>query len=207
MITMEAYRKDPCGSLSIPLWKWRSMIVPEGIRIVHDRDYVPRPGFSGERYFRIRHDLKSIPERNNGNFRMFTAKTDDLPAIAEVINRSYTDLKVSEEYLVSLKKTPVYEGRLWLLAVHRESGRIAGCAIGDLDREVREGILEWVQVLPEYRRQGVGTLLVTELLRRMEGAADFATVSGQCGNETKPERLYRSCGFTGSDVWHILRKV
>ena len=39
-----------------------------------------------------------------------------------------------------------------------------------------------------------------------EENATFATVSGQCNNPTNPEALYRKCGFTGSDVWHVLRK-
>lgn len=36
--------------------------------------------------------------------------------------------------------------------------------------------------------------------------AKFATVSGQSNNPTNPEVLYRKCCFTGSDVWHVLRK-
>ena len=63
-----------------------------------------------------------------------------------------------------------------------------------------------IDVLPEYRRQGVGTLMVIHLLRTMAEKADFATVSGRCDNESKPEQLYRKCGFTGEDVWHIMRK-
>lgn len=41
----------------------------------------------------------------------------------------------------------------------------------------------------------------------MKDKAKFATVSGQCGNPANPEGLYRKGGFTGSDVWHILRKT
>ncbi len=33
----------------------------------------------------------------------------------------------------------------------------------------------------------------------------FATVSGKVTNKTKPEKLYRRCGFTGDDIWHILK--
>lgn len=59
-------------------------------------------------------------------------------------------------------------------------------------------------MLPEYRGRGVGQSIVNELLRRMQGRADFATVSGKVNNLTRPERLYRRCGFTGDDMWHIL---
>ena len=76
----------------------------------------------------------------------------------------------------------------------------------ELDKETGEGILEWIQVSQAYRGRGLGCYLVSELLWRMRDAADFATVSGQCGNPSNPERLYCACGFTGTDVWHILRK-
>lgn len=50
---------------------------------------------------------------------------------------------------------------------------------------------------------GLGRYIVFELLK---GTAQFATVSGQCNNTTNPEKLYRKRGFTGTDMWHILRK-
>ena len=36
--------------------------------------------------------------------------------------------------------------------------------------------------------------------------APCRTASGQCNNASTPEKLYRRCGFTGNDVWHIFRK-
>ena len=75
-----------------------------------------------------------------------------------------------------------------------------------MDRRIGEGILEWIQVSEEYRRQRLGTYIVTELLHRMKGRADFVTVSGKCNDLSEPRALYRKCGFTGNDVWHIMRK-
>lgn len=66
--------------------------------------------------------------------------------------------------------------------------------------------MEWIQVSEHHRRFGLGSYLVCELLWRMKDIARFATVSGQCNNPANPEGLYRKCGFTGNDVWHILRK-
>lgn len=82
---------------------------------------------------------------------------------------------------------------------------LVGCGIADFDREAKEGILEWIQVLPEYRGKKIGKMIVNELLFRMKNA-DFATVSGKINNRTNPERLYRSCGFVGNDIWHVLTK-
>ena len=82
---------------------------------------------------------------------------------------------------------------------------IAG-GIADYDRETNELILEWIQVLPSYRKQGYGQLIVNSLLLKMKGIATFATVSGKVNNPTNPQSLYRKCGFTGNDVWHILTR-
>ncbi|MCC8072948.1 MAG: GNAT family N-acetyltransferase [Clostridiales bacterium] len=74
------------------------------------------------------------------------------------------------------------------------------------DDETKEGILEWIQVVPGFRKKGIGTAIVNQLLYRLSLIADFATVSEKVKNETKPEKLYRKCGFVGNDIWHILRK-
>ena len=74
------------------------------------------------------------------------------------------------------------------------------------DNEAKEGILEWIQVIPAYRKREVGTAIVNQLLYRLSLKANFATVSGKAKNKTQPERLYRKCGFVGNDIWHILRK-
>lgn len=67
-------------------------------------------------------------------------------------------------------------------------------------------IIEWVQVLPDYRGQRIGQMLVNELLYRMRETASFATVSGKVANNTHPEILYGKCGFAGNDIWHILHR-
>lgn len=88
----------------------------------------------------------------------------------------------------------------------KASSEYVGCGIADFDTETRELILEWIQVLPQHRGKKIGQLIVTELLYRMKDIADFGTVSGKVDNLTNPEALYRKCGFSGDDVWHILHK-
>ena len=88
----------------------------------------------------------------------------------------------------------------------KATGNFIGCGMADYDSEAKELILEWIQVLPEYRGKKIGQLIVTELLFRMKDIAVFATVSGKVDNETNPEALYRKCGFAGNDLWHILHK-
>lgn len=196
MMTLREYLQDPCGSLSVPYWKWKTISLPEDMKIYHDRDFVPEKGYHDTVYFRLRHDLRDLPESVSG---VHQARTSDFAAMADIICRCYPGIRFDAASLEALTRNAVYAPKLWLVA--EAEGEIAGCLIADLDRDAREGILEWVQVLPRFRRRGLGRALVLEALRRMDG--DFATVSG-C--EPTAECLYRACGFTGQDRWHILRK-
>lgn len=47
-------------------------------------------------------------------------------------------------------------------------------------------------------------LIVNTPLSKARDTARFATVSGKTNDPSDPERLYRKCGFAGSDIWHIL---
>lgn len=78
--------------------------------------------------------------------------------------------------------------------------------MAELDAEIKEGILEWIQVSPEYRGKGLGKFVVNELLWRMKDKAEFATVSGKVNNSTNPRGLYIACGFFGEEIWHVMRK-
>lgn len=206
-MTLQDYLHDPCGTLSIPYWKNKSLRLPPNMRIVHARDFdrTLLDTYEDEPYFRLFHDLTDVSPVVPADLSVRTAGEKDLPAMAEVINESYSDLSVSVPYLHSLRETPVFTPELWI-AVENDRSEMIACGIADLDREAGELILEWIQVLPTYRRKGVGRLLVEELLRRGKTLAQFATVSGKTENASKPELLYRACGFRGDDVWHILRR-
>lgn len=141
-----------------------------------------------------------------GNIKVFL---EDFPyrlCFVDVINQAYTDLSVTYEQLMGYTQTEVYHPELWIMAVNKEDSSVVGCGIADVDRELKEGILEWIQVIPAYRGRKIGQLIVNELLKRMSGIAEFATVSGKVNNQTSPEMLYRKCGFVGDDVWHVLMK-
>lgn len=146
------------------------------------------------------------PEPETGGYDIITALPENIETIVSVINSSYTDLQVNKDQIQSYTKTPVYHPDLWILIKESATGTCVGCGIADFDPEAEELILEWSQVLPAYRGKNIGTAIVKELLWRGRQYAKFATVSGKVENETKPEALYRKCGFTGNDVWHILRK-
>ena len=208
MITLTEYLNNPCGTLSIPYWKAKNITIPPDMRILHDRDFLSDilSEYTDEKFFRLYHSLKDIPEIATDDFEIATATQKDIKAIVQIINDSYTDISVNSELIKSYTQTPVYNENLWIMVKEKATGNFVGCGLADYDTEVKELVLEWIQVLPEYRGKKIGQLIVNELLFRMKDVADFATVSGKVDNETNPEALYRKCGFVGNDVWHILHK-
>jgi ribosomal protein S18 acetylase RimI-like enzyme len=208
MLTKERYKSDPCGTLSIPYHKSKGLKLPKGILIVHDKDFDPAAfgGYADTPYFRLMHGLSDIPAPDEAVFAVSTAGEEDIPLIADVINRSYADIGITRERLLSMRLSAVFDPALWVIACEKSSGLPAACGIAELDRETGEGALEWIQTLPGFRRRGAGKRVVLELLSRLSGKAEFATVSGRAKGPDSPENFYRACGFTGNDIWHVLVK-
>ena len=208
MITLTEYLNNPCGTLSIPYWKAKNIVIPPDMKILHDKDFREDilSDYTDEKYFRLYHNLKGIPKNTNDDFEITTATRKDIKSIVQIINDSYTDISVNKNLIKSYTQTPVFNEALWIMVKEKATGIYVGCGIADFDTETKELILEWIQVLPRYRGKKIGQLIVTELLFRMIDVADFATVSGKVDNMTNPEALYRKCGFAGDDVWHILHR-
>jgi len=206
MLNKKQYLTNPCKASSLPYWKAKSTVVPDGMRILHwdEYDSAAYQAYIDEPYFRLIHHLNELPEPVlPQDYALCTAT---LAEFAAHINSCYEGIGVTPEELGRCALRPVYDAALWLAVRDGRTGTIVATGIGEVDREIGEGVLEWIQVSQSHRGKGLGKYLVSELLRRMKGKAEFATVSGQCGNPTNPEKLYRKCGFVGSDVWHILRK-
>lgn len=208
MITLTEYLNNPCGALSIPYWKAKNIVIPPDMKIQHNKDFREDilSDYIDEKYFRLHRDLKEIPKIIANDFEITTATRKDIKSIVQIINDSYTDISVNKDLIKSYTKTPVYNKALWIMVKEKSTGKYVGCGMADFDIETKELILEWIQVLPQYRGKKIGQLIVTELLSKMKDIADFATVSGKVDNTTNPEALYRKCGFAGDDVWHILHK-
>lgn len=205
-MTTAEYLKAPCRALSIPLWKARRIQIPDFLKIVHGDEFQEGllDAYSDTPYFRLIHDLQIIPHPElPAPFVFGTATVEEYAAH---IHDCYPDLGVTPAELSSYARHPVHCPELWIAVRDLRTGAIAASGIAELDRDIGEGILEWVQVSPPFRSMGLGTCVVRELLGRMQGRAAFATVSGRQDDPCNPEGLYRKCGFTGSDVWHILRK-
>ena len=208
METTKAYKENPCGILSIPHWKNKHIRIPPNMCIVHDTKYTEENyrDYHDEPYFRLYHDLTGVETLALDGISIITAKYDDISLLVDVINQSYVDLSVTTEQIIEYTQTEVFCPELWIIAVDNTTSCIVGCGIADFDKELHEGILEWIQVIPEYRGKKIGQLIVNNLLKRMTKIAEFATVSGKVNNPTLPQRLYRKCGFVGNDIWHVLTK-
>lgn len=206
MISIEKYLADPCGVSSLPYWKTVAMAIPEDMKILHQDERIGFEfhNYQDEAYFRLLHDLRDLsrPTLPQG----FSVIRPSLKAFAAHINSCYNGIGITERELLGYTKRPVYDGSLWLAVKEDRTGEMAATGIAELDRDLGEGVLEWIQVSEGCRRRGLGSYVVSELLYRMKNKASFVTVSGQCGSASDPEGLYRKCGFTGGDVWHILRK-
>lgn len=206
----EKYLANPCGTYALPYWKEAKLKLPENMKVVHEEyfedSYLSR--YIDTTYFRLIHYLKNIEEVHlEALYELKTVDINiDVEDIVYIINNSYEDIKVNKNQVEGWTKEPVYDENLWIFIIDKEINKPVALGIADFDDDLKEGILEWIQVLPQYRSQGLGQVLVKELLHRLKGKAGFVTVSGKCDNETKPEMLYRKCGFEGKDVWHVMVK-
>ena len=200
----EQYLADPCGASSLPFWKTEQFAVPEGICICRDDDFFTQ-SVEGvdEPYFKLMHDLRQVRRTMlPAGFRLVSAGVADF---ARHINSCYGAEGVSEAELLAYRRRQTYNPALWLAVADTGNGALAATGIGELDARIGEGILEWIQVSPAYRRRGLGRFLVCELLRRMQGRAQFATVSGRANNPDMPYALYTGCGFKNPVIWHVVR--
>ena len=206
VILLEKYLENPCRASSIPYWKAKAISLPENMLLLHHDHFTPSflENYTDEPYFRLYHDLNCTDEVTlPAGFSFGTGIT---AAFVGHINCCYPGAKMTEAALENYRSRTVYDPALWITIREDKTGQIIASGIGELDFEIGEGVLEWIQVSAEYRDRGLGQCIVKELLRRMKGKADFATVSGQCNNTSNPEALYRKCGFTGNDVWHVMYK-
>lgn len=205
MITKEEYLKNPCRMLSIPYWKYKNIKLPENIIPIHIDDYKNNIKYKNKDIFkRLSHNLLNINSTREDRFILKEVDIEkDIPIVINIINKSYENISVNHEQIISYTKTKVYNSSLWII-IYLEDKPV-GLGIADYDGELKEGILEWIQVLPEYRNISIGSFIVNELLKKIKSlGGEFTTVSFDKKNPSNPEKLYRKSGFTGEDIYYIL---
>ena len=208
-VLLEEYSHNPCRILSIPYWKYRTIQTPEDTLILHDDDFSDTffIRYNDNTYFRLYHKLNDIRQAVlPDNYVFENIGIADVKAITAHINECYYNISVSEDDIAGLINNPYYPPELRILLYNNETKDIVATGIAACDSATGEASLEWIQVSPLYRNKGFGQAVVNELLKRIKRKAEYATVSGQTDNHTNPQKLYRRCGFTGNDVWHILKR-
>ena len=199
----QEYLKDPCGASSLPFWKTEQLEIPAHISVIRDDRFdAALYGGTDEPYFKLVHTLERLERPPLAG--LFEAVRCDAVDYARHIDECYAAEGISCDGLAACQKRPVYDPDLWIAVRDPADGRIVASGIADLDRRIGEGILEWIQVSPDYRRRGLGRYTVCELLRRMRGKARFVTVSGRMNNPCNPLKLYLSCGFVNPVIWHVV---
>ena len=210
-----AYLKNPCDYSALPYWKETTFTKPDNINVYHESEWnklsdnIKEEFIKVDKFFRIKHTLVQVNKEDlpkNCRYRTFDPnKEEDFDKALEIIKISYPNTDLTKNTLKEYTKNNVYNNELWIFIDKINNGIYTPVAFGiaDFDPLVKEGILEWIQVLPEHRNKGFGKFLVAELLRRMKGIAKFATVSGDCNNISNPIGLYRKSGFVGDSNWYI----
>lgn len=160
------------------------------------------------KYFKLVHNHENINvpklSKKYGLKNVLQGECND---VVNFINSCYTNISVSEKEVISWRQKSVFDKELWIWIFESASKRKIALGIAEIDSIIGEGALEWIQVNEDNRGNGLGKQLVQELLCRLSEKGEFTTVSGEADNVTKPEQLYRKCGFTGNTIWHIYKKT
>ena len=203
-MTKNDYLASPSKASSLPYWKSVSFVIPDNMLVIRDDQYRKEdyPNYIDEPYYKMVHRLDNVgaPILDKA-YKLVRSETIDF---VNHINECYGDSLTLED-LANYQKRPSFDEDLWVSVVNFH-GKIIASAVGEVDKEIREGIIEWVEVSKEYRKQGLGTFLVNKLLSLMKNKADFVTVSGRLNSEHQPIKLYQKCGFKEEVIWHIMKK-
>ena len=205
LVSAEQYLASPCEASSLPFYKAEQIGIPEGISVFRDDEFDKdsRHG-SDEKYFKLIHYLESIlhpvlPDE----YKLMDAGVEELSCH---INECYTEEHVTTEELIACKEQEVFDPELWIVIRELATNKVVASGLGTYDSRIGEGVLDWIQVSSDYRRKGLGKVIVCKLLERLSKKAGFVTVSGRIDNESNPFALYCSCGFVNPVIWHIVSK-
>ncbi|MGI9528634.1 MAG: GNAT family N-acetyltransferase, partial [Acidimicrobiia bacterium] len=137
--------------------------------------------------------ISGAVEVNAGDFEVRSVTRDDAAALAEVHARSFGSSWTTSEY-ETLMSSPGYIAENELVVVDSD-GTFAGFTVTWNDRRNRIGYFEPVGVHENFRRQGVGSLLLAEGVRRMQAAGmTHATVWHDASDE-RSGAFYAANGF------------
>jgi len=206
MISKDIYLANPCKTYSIPYSKMKDFNNVSNVLIFHYESISidQLKTYQVQTFFRLKHDLKKL---NPGVYKTEEINIEkDIDELIMMINECYQHEKIQVKHddFIELTHKDTFDASLWLKIV--ENNKMVATIIGCIDTDLKEGWIEWVQVLPSFQGRGYGKSIINSLLYKMKDNADFVTVSGHMDNVKDPEKIYRKCGFTGNDLWYICKK-
>ncbi|ABX41411.1 GNAT family N-acetyltransferase [Lachnoclostridium phytofermentans] len=169
-MTKSEYLKNPGRMASLPFWKEQKYGNLSTIKIVHEEQYKESDyrNYTKKHYFKLIHRLNEVPRLIlDSSLEIDVVKIDQLEFVANFINQCYENIRVSKDEVSKWMNESVFSPTTWVTISKIGVGVIA-LGIADFDEEVKEGIFEWIQVLPEYQGKGIGKILVIELLQRLK---------------------------------------
>ena len=198
-IARALYLADPTHTSSLSFAKSERLTLPEGMAVVSEKDFDPNTyrDYTDERYFRLSRPISGSHPCLPTGYSLAQPPLEEFVAHLRTCYPAAPELQV----FASLRCQP----SVWVAVREDATDQLVATAIGLIDPKMGELDVDWVEVSPTHRRQGLGRFVVQELLREAEGRATFATVSGEMADPA-PLSLYRSCGFGALAVWHVLRR-
>jgi len=124
----------------------------------------------------------------------------DFEAAADFINKCYNIDSYTAKKVKAFTLDIAFDPELWVWIKQEASNEKAALAIGDFYTPIKEGSLDWVQVSPDFRGQGIGELLVYTLVKRIESKEGTIRVTGMA------DAFYERCGFEKASKWYIFDK-
>ena len=183
MISPQDYLQDPCRASSLSFRRTNTTVIPENVLILRDDEFaeIPYPAID-EPYFKLIHRMEWIDQIHlPEDFEMIQCDTADY---ADHIRECYDGIYISADDLLKQETYPGFDPGLRIAICERNRKKIIASGIAEYD-----------------------PYIVLELLHRLQGKADFVTVSGKTNNPDHPIALYKSCGFADMTIWHIITKI
>ena len=85
---------------------------------------------------------------------------------AELLNRCSPNHNHDAEEICGWREQPVFDDSLWIRARTRGSNEGVGLGISTYQESIKDTYLDWIQVLPQFQRNGIGMMLVGETINQ-----------------------------------------
>lgn len=154
---VKEYLQNPCGTLSVPYWKAKTLAIPDSMRIIHCSNWNGQYG-NFQRFFRIKHDLNDLPPID---YDYDTLSIDyQATQLCEMINESYNheNIVVSEQDILQWKQHKTFREELCVY-INVDNGKMAASGIAEFDEVCRRVSLNGFRCFQSTEAEALGKRL------------------------------------------------